>query len=112
MKYLFYPIFSLGLLAANQCKTGQVEVENICYSNMLERFDMQSLQKSNTGCKITLGVYDLRGEEYFCLNSPCSEILVNPIRCDGTTYFDQSSVEKQAAFFAEAKLVSEIGIER
>jgi hypothetical protein len=112
MKYLLYSLFSLVLFALNQCKTGQIELENQCYSNMLERFDMQPLSSSNTGCKITLAVYELNGEEFFCLNSPCSTILVNPTRCDGTTYFDQATAEKQASFFAQAKLVREIGVEQ
>ncbi len=112
MKYLLYSLFSIVLLAVNQCKSGQLELENTCYSNMLERFEMQPHQGARTGCKLTLGVYELDGEEFFCLHSPCTEILVNPVRCDGTTYFDQTSAEKQVAFFAKANLVREIGVER
>lgn len=112
MKYILSSIIALFLFVSQTCKSDAELPDNECYRDMLERFDMDPFPGGDAGCKLTLNVYQLNGVLYFGLNSPCVDIIVNPISCDGKYYADNITTEQQNKFFNEAKFVEVIGVER
>ncbi len=112
MKIALFSVLTLFLFVSDFCKNDFLESLNECDQAMLERFDMVPPQTTDQGCRLTLCAYELEGEVYYGLLSPCAGIVVNPVRCDGNHYAERITPDEQAYFFAHAKRLRAIGVEK
>ncbi len=112
MKIALFSVLTLFLFVSDYCKNDFFESMNECDQAMLERFDMVPTVNSNFGCRLSLCAYELEGETYYGIHSPCAGIVVNPVRCDGSHYSERIAAAEQAYFFAHARLLRHIGVEK
>jgi hypothetical protein len=113
MKLIVITVLTMFLFVADFCKNKDLfDSMDECDREMLERFDMIPTTKTDLGCKLALCAYELDGALYYGINSPCADIVVNPVRCDGRHFSTKITSEEQAYFFSHARMLRTIGIER